>query len=229
MPSLLSKTQLEQLRQISTPTLSNAIEVFQIRPRSEGFMSPQIRCFFPELGPMVGYAVTGRIRAKEPPQGYSAIPREEWWEYILSQPSPRVVVLEDLDGYPPVGSFWGEVNGNIHKALGCVGTVTNGGVRDLEEVRSLGFHFFAAAPLVSHAYVHLVDYGQPVQVGGITVHPGDLLHADRHGVLLIPLEIANQLLSAVKEVEQRERILIDYCKSPGFSLEGLKNLWKATR
>jgi len=218
----LSPEELEALRKITTPTVSNAIETFNVRPRNEGFMDSSVRCILPELGTMVGYACTATIRAREQE---ASPPPWDMWEAVRRVPEPRVVVIQDLDAPQPVGSFWGEVNGNTYKALGCVGTVTNGGVRDLDEVRELGFHFFASCVLVSHAYVHLVDIGVPVQVGGITVRPGDLIHGDQHGVLVIPPEIARDIPKAAAEVERRERRIIGLCQSPDFSPEKLRELY----
>ena len=216
---------LLDIKRFDTPTVSNAIETFNVRPRNQGFMRPEIRCIFPEFSPMVGYAVTGRIRAAQaPPKGVSYTKRSDWWDFIVSIPQPRVIVLEDLDDPPGVGSFWGEVNGSIHRALGCAGAVTNGCVRDLKEVREMGFHFFAQHVAVSHAYVHMVEFGQPVTVGGLTVKPGDLLHGDLHGVHSIPLEIAPKIPDAVAKIVANERRTIDYCHSPEFTLEGLKKL-----
>lgn len=218
----LSPEELEALRKITTPTVSNAIETFDVRPRNEGFMDSSVRCILPELGTMVGYACTATIRAREQE---ASLPPWDMWEAVRQVPEPRVVVIQDLDAPQPVGSFWGEVNGNTYKALGCVATVTNGGVRDLDEVREMGFHFFASCVLVSHAYVHLVDIGVPVQVGGITVRPGDLIHGDQHGVLVIPPEIARDIPKAAAEVERRERRIIALCQSPDFSPEKLRELY----
>lgn len=224
MPEPLTQEELDALRRITTPTVANAIETFQVRARTEGFMDSTIRCIFPELGAMVGYAVTAKIAARERAQ--TAPPPWEMWETMPKTPRPWVVVIEDLDYPNPVGSYWGEVNGSIYQGLGCVGTVTNGGVRDLDEVRATGFHFFASCVLVSHAYVHLVEVGTPVSVGGLTVQPGDLLHGDQHGVLSIPLEIARELPQAAAEVERRERPIIDYARSPECSAEGLRRLFE---
>jgi 4-hydroxy-4-methyl-2-oxoglutarate aldolase len=225
----LSPRELDALRRLNTPTVSNAIEAFNTRPRSEGFMDPSIRCIFPELGVMVGYACTATVSAREPAPPDLQVSRFEQWDNVLSIPAPRVMVIHDLDDPPAVGSYWGEVQSNIYRALGCVGTVTDGSVRDLDEVRELGFHFFAAHVSVSHAYVHLVDFGQLVKVGGLTVHPGDLIHADQHGVLVVPHKVARDVVAAAAEVERVERQIIDYCKSPDFDVEGLKSLYKRLR
>ena len=220
---------LETLKTFNSPTVANAIEILNLRPRNEGFMNSSIGCVFPDLGVMVGYAATAKIRAVNPAAQGTALHPSAHWGKILQVPAPRVVVVQDLDDPPAVGSFWGEVNGNIHRALGCVGVVTDGGVRDLEEVHDLGFHFFARATIVSHAYIHIVETGTPVEVGGVRIQPGDLIHADRHGVQTIPKEIAPKIPRAVKQVEDAERPIIEFCKSKDFSVEGLKKLWASIR
>ena len=157
------------------------------------------------------------------PPGVRKIARSEYWESTAALPVPRIAVIQDLDSPSGTGSFWGEVNANIHRALGFVGAVTNGGVRDLEEMEGLGFAAFARVVSVSHAYVHLVDFGGPVRVGGAVVRPGDLLHGDAHGVLIIPHEIAPAIAEAAAHVEAAERELISYCRGSEFSLDGLKH------
>jgi regulator of RNase E activity RraA len=219
MNTPLTDQELDDLRSITTPTASNAIETFALRPRNEGFMDSTIECRFPELGAMVGYAVTAKIIASRPTDRQLA--HEDLWREFEKVPKPWVVVIEDLDYPQPIGSYWGEVNGSVYKALGAVGTVTNGGVRDLPEVRATGFQFFSSCVLVSHAYVHVVETGLPVSVGGLTVMPGDLLHGDEHGVLTIPLEIARALPRAAREIDAAERRLIDYARSGDCTTEGL--------
>jgi len=226
MPTPLLPDALAKLRQIPTPALSNGVEVFNIRPRTSGFMSSQIRCIFPDLGAMVGYAFTVTCRATEQPPKDAMARRFEMWRALEQAPAPRIIVLQDLDDPAGVGAYWGEVQSNVHRALGCIGTVTNGSVRDLDEVRAVGFHFFAGSVGVSHAYVHLVDFGKAVEVGGLTVHPGDLLHGDQHGVLQIPSELANRVGEGVAQVERFEREVITYCQTPGFTREGLEALFR---
>lgn len=228
MTEQLSRHELDALRKITTPTIANALELFNLRPRNQGFMSPEIRCLFPDMGVMVGYAVTCTIMADQPAPPGREVARPDWWDYILQMPEPRVVVVQDLDRQP-IGSLWGEVNGSVHKALGCIGTVTDGGVRDLDEVRAMGFYSFASCVLVSHAYVHLVDFGNPVKIGGVLVKPGDLLHGDQHGVISIPLDIAAQVPDAVAKVEARERPIIEACRARDFSVEKLKTVWQQMR
>jgi len=216
----LTQAHLEALRGISSPTLSNAIELFNLRPRNQGFMSPEIRCLFPAMRVMVGYAVTARFTAEQPAARPGS--RYEFWKHTLEIPGPRVLVLQDLDNPPGAGAFVGEVMATIHQRLGCVGVITNGHLRDLDEVRAMGFHFFAAGPCVSHAYVDLVDFGMPVKVGGLVVNPGDLLHADQHGVLSIPKEVVPRLPGAVATVLEREQKILRLCRSPEFNVEQLK-------
>lgn len=224
MSGNLRTEELEQLCRWSTCTVSNAIELFDIRLRNEGFMSPKIKCLFPELEPMIGYAVTAKISAASP--GDRQISREKWWEEILKIPAPRVIVIHDIDS-PVIGSFWGEVQANIHRALGCIAAVTNGAVRDLDEVKDLRFHLFSTCVSVSHVYVHLIDIGIPVKVGGLIVKPGDLIMGDKHGVISVPLKIARDVPAAAKQVEAWEQVVIKYCKSKNFSLEGLKKRMRA--
>jgi regulator of RNase E activity RraA len=214
----LDPSLLQALKRFDSPTLSNAIETFAIRPRDEGYMSMDIRCFFPELGPLVGYAATATIRARgEPAHGEQTA----LYQHVREIPEPRVVVVQDLDEPPGCGSLWGEVNATIFGALGCAGCVTDGCVRDLKEARAMGFQFFARGPGVSHAYVRVESAGQPVTVGGLRVSPGDLIHADQHGVLLIPREIAAQLPAAAEQVIAGEQALLGWVRSSEFDADEL--------
>ena len=211
---------VEALRGYDTPTLANAIEEFDVRPRDEGFARLDVRCMFPELGVMVGYAATATIRARGRGRGEQAA----LWQHVRSVPAPRVVVVQDLDEPPAHGSLWGEVNATVFQALGCVGTVTDGSVRDLNEVRGLGFHFFARGPAVSHAYVRVESVGEPVTVGGLAVQPGDLIHADQHGVLLVPRAIAAELPAAAERVMEREQTFLRWVRSPDFDPDRLAEM-----
>jgi 4-hydroxy-4-methyl-2-oxoglutarate aldolase len=223
MKPTLTTDELEALRRIDTCTLSNAIERFDVRLRNEGFADARVRCFFPRLGSMVGHAATFRIKCSSPPsQGHVYVNHNDWWNYLLSIPAPRVVVVQDLDERTGRGSFLGATHANILAALDCVGGVTNGAVRDLPAVEELGFHLFAGSVAVSHAYSHIVSLGGGVEVGGLRVEPGDLLHGDRHGVLSVPLDFATQLPAIAAEIVERERRLIDVCRSGGFTLEMLR-------
>jgi 4-hydroxy-4-methyl-2-oxoglutarate aldolase len=208
---------LEALKRFDSPTLSNAVETFEVRPRDEGYMSMDIRCIFPELGAMVGYAATATIRTKHRVHG----DQTALYRGVRDVPGPRVVVVQDIDEPPGHGSLWGEVNATIFGALGCVGCVTDGSVRDLKEARAMGFHFFARGPGVSHAYVRVESAGQPVTVGGLRVSPGDLIHADQHGVLKIPREIAGELPAAAERVIAAEQSLLRWVRSADFDADEL--------
>jgi 4-hydroxy-4-methyl-2-oxoglutarate aldolase len=214
----MADSMLDALRRYDSCTLSNAIERFDVRPRDTGYMSTEVRCIFPDLPVMVGYAATVTIRAR----GDVARRQDEpLWRHVVSLPGPRVVVVQDLDDPPAAGAFWGEVMSTIFLALGCEGTVTNGCVRDLQEVQKMGFRYFAGSIGVSHAYVRWEEIGSPIQVGGVTVRPGDIVHGDRHGVLLIPAEVAQELPAAADKVIQVEQELIQWVRSPDFNVDEL--------
>lgn len=219
----LDASVLDALRRYDTPTLSNAIETFDIRPRDAGFASMDVRCMFPDLGVMVGYAATATIRARGAVAGSASL----LWDHVLEVQSPRVVVVQDLDDPPAHGALWGEVNASIFTALGCVGTVTDGCVRDLDEVRSIGFQFFARGPGVSHAYVRVESVGEAVTIGGLRIEPNDLIHADKHGVLLIPGDIASELPAAADRIIERERKLIRWVRSSEFEPSKLAEMRRA--
>jgi regulator of RNase E activity RraA len=214
----LPADQLEELRRFNTPTISNAIEIFNIRQRHLGFLPHRVRCLFPDLGPVVGYAVTSQTRAAFSPEQAPDL-TADYLRYVAAQPGPKIAVGQDLDDPPGLGAQFGEVNSTIHKTLGCVGHITDGCPRDLDEVRELGFQLFGLNPCVSHAYVRLVGFGQPVEIAGVAVQPGDLIHADKHGVCVIPHDIAPELAEACREVERLERPLLELCRSDQFDLE----------
>jgi 4-hydroxy-4-methyl-2-oxoglutarate aldolase len=212
MTSELEPSVLEALKRYDSPTLANAIELFEVRPRDEGYMGHEVRCLFPDLGVMVGYAATTTMRAR----GRGAADPEPLTKHVQQVAGPRIVVVQDVDDQPAHGALWGEVMATTFTALGCLGTVTNGSVRDLDEARAIGFHFFAPAVTVSHGYARVEDVGGPVTVGGLTVSPGDLLHADKHGVLLIPAEIAAELPAASDRVIAAEQEYIRWVRSEEF-------------
>jgi len=228
MKTTLTPEKWEALRRLDTCTVSNAIETFEIRLRNEGYTDASVRCMFPKLVPMLGYAVTARIRCSGPPSdgGPAFLERTDWWNHILSVPQPRVVVIQDMDNNPGSGAFLGEVHANILMALGCVGAVTDGAVRDLPAVASTGFHFFARNVVVSHSYVHIVKTGGAVEVGGLKVQPGDLIHGDCHGVQSIPRQIAAQIPEAAERIMEKERKLIGLCRVSDFSLQRLSEIVK---
>ncbi len=226
MYQTISEETMAALGQIDTPSICNAIEALDVRPRNAGFMLAGIQGIFRDLPPAVGYAVTGVISADRP-EGRN-LSREDWVDFILTVPAPRFIVLHDIDS-PSRGAFWGEVQGNIHKALGAVGAATDGTVRDIDEVHDLGFQFFAGGISPSRAYVHLVEIGIPVNVGGLTVHTGDLMHGDKHGVTNIPLEIAAEIPAMNQTLADYEDKTISLCKSPDFTPEKLKEVLRLPR
>ena len=223
----VSEHVLDLLRHTDTCTVSNAIETFNVRMRNEGFLHGANRCMFPHLPPIAGYAATGRIRTSAPPiANVCYYHRLDWWEYVASLPSPRIMVLLDADTIPGTGAFVGEIHAHIARCFGCVAYVTNGTVRDLPSVEKTGFQCYASGASVSHSYAHIVDFGEPVTIGGWKISAGDLLHGDCHGVQTIPWEIAESLPKAVRSILNRESELIAMCQSPDFSLEKLASAIK---
>jgi len=214
---------VDGFRRLDTCSVSNAVETFDCRLRNEGFTDATVRCIFENRPPVIGHAVTARIHASSPPAvGHSYYDRTDWWTYILTVPPPRIVVVEDTDERPGIGAFVGEVHANILIALGCVAYVTNGSVRDVPQVSSAGLQLFAAHLSVSHAYVHIVEFGQPVKVGGLAIASGDVLFGDCHGLLTIPESILTRVPAVAERMRSAERDVISVCRSPSFSLEQLR-------
>ena len=220
----VSKQELESLRQLDTCMVANAIETFNVRLRNAGFADSSIHCVFEDAPPMVGYAATARLRTGEPPIAGRLQDRTDWWTSIMQMPEPRIVVLEDMDAPPGVGAFVGDVHGAILAALGCVGFVTNGAVRELPGLRKLGLALFSGSVAVSHAYAHIFDFGAKVIIGGLEVHPGDLLHGDRHGLLTVPREIVSEIPSVAVRLQRTEREIIEFCRSPEFTVDRLRRM-----
>ena len=219
----LTPEQLEALQRLDACTLANAIETFHERLRNEGFVDNTVRCLLPGLPPMLGYAATIKIRGSAPPTTAGVYPdRTDWWDHIASVPAPRIVVIQDVASRPGLGALVGEVHMNILRALHCVGVVTNGSVRNIPASESAGFHLFAGSVSVSHAYVHIVEIGKPVEIGGLQIQSGDLLHGDLHGVQSVPLDIAARVPPVAAQITAREQALIALCRSPEFSLEKLR-------
>jgi len=225
MNSLVSQETLAALGQVDTCAVANAIECFDVRLRNEGFTDASIRSQLPALPPIVGYAMTLRVRSASPSwKGENYLDRTDWWAFLQAKPKPQVLVIQDMDRHAGTGAFIGETHAAILQALGCVGAVTNGAVRDLPAVGRLGFRLFASSVAVSHSYMHVVEVGGTVDVAGLRIAPGDLLHGDQHGVVSIPAEIADQIPATVERIRERERKIVQYCHSPGFTLEGLKQI-----
>ncbi len=223
----LTEEDLAALRQFETCMIANAIDAFQVRLCNTGFADASVRCMFPDAPPMVGYAATARLRSGEPPVvGAKYSDRAEFWNSILEIPAPRILVLQDMDDAPGRGAFVGDMHAAILKALGCVGYLTNGAVRELPSVRTMGIQLFAGSVAVSHAYAHIFDVGAVINVGGMEVRPGDLLHGDRHGVLTVPPAIAAQVPGTAEKLQQMEQKIIDFCRSRDFSVAKLREIMK---
>ncbi len=227
---LLTEGELDALRQFDTCMVANAVETFNLRLHNTGFTNASIHCMFEDAPPMVGYAATARLRSGEPPMvGSTFRDRGNFWNSILEIPSPRILVLEDQDDPPGRGAFVGDMHAAILKALGCIGYLTNGAVRELPAVREMGVQLFAGSVAVSHAYAHIFDIGSAITVGGMEVSPGDLLHGDRHGVLMIPAKIAAAVPAAAAEIQRAEQKVINFCRSSAFSVAKLGEVMKTKR
>ena len=228
MKETLSAEQLNAIRQLSTCSVANAIETFDLRLRDEGHALSTVHSVFPTLPSMIGYAATVRIRCT----GVLARPHlypddtnwVNWWNYIQTIPGPRVVVVQDSDERPGTGAFLGETQATVLKALGCVGAVTNGAVRDLPSLSAMGFQVFAGSVAVSHAYVHIIEFGKPVEVGDLTIRPGDLLFGDCHGVLSIPKTIAADIPAVAEKFRHRAEKIAAACHASDFSVEKLHDV-----
>jgi 4-hydroxy-4-methyl-2-oxoglutarate aldolase len=222
----LRHVDFQKLLKFDTCTVSNAIERLKGRLRNEGSVPGSVlRCQFPKLGPMLGYAATGKMRSTSAPvSGRAYHENMHWWRYVASIPEPRVMVIEDVDESPGAGALVGELHAVISRALNCIGYVTNGSVRDLPAVEAVGFHLFAGSVAVSHMYAHVSEYGRPVKIGGVEILPGDLIQGDRHGVHTIPLSIASDIPKMASEILMEERELKEFCQSSRFSLQGLDEM-----
>jgi 4-hydroxy-4-methyl-2-oxoglutarate aldolase len=222
---VLRQEELEALRLLDTCTVSDAIETFAVRLRNTGFVNASIHCMFEDFPPMVGYAATARLRTDDPPiVGRRYHQRADWWKSILEIPAPRIAVIEDMDKPAGLGAFVGDMHGAILQALGCVGYVTNGAVRELRRIHDLGLQAFAGNIALSHAYAHVFDFGAVVKLDGLEVHPGDLLHGDRHGLLSVPKEIAAGIPAVAANQRAVEQRVINLCRSKNFSVDRLRQV-----
>jgi regulator of RNase E activity RraA len=222
--SPLTAAELAGLAAFDTPTICNALELLAPERRALGFTTETLICPFPERKPMVGYAKTGMIRAMErPPLDAAAMRRGrlDYYRYVAEGTSAKLAVIQDLDSRKGFGCFWGEVNSAIHKGLGCEGVVTDGGVRDLDMLAP-GFGVLCGKVTPSHAHVHPVAFGQEVDICGMLVRSGDLIHADRHGAVVIPAGVARQVAVAAALCGRREEPILKAARSQGFSIEVLE-------
>jgi len=220
----LTPALVEELQRYDTPTVCNALELLVPERRGYGFTTAPLVCTRPHLKPMVGIARTATIRSAHPSDLSGADARalsDAYYAYIDDGPKPSVIVMQDLDEQRGYGSFWGEVNSAIHKGLGCAGLVTDGGVRDLPDIAE-GFQMLADRVIPSHAYVHVVDFGRPVNVAGMRVRDGDVIHADMHGAVVIPHAVAAGVHDAAQQIIRRERVIIEAARQPGFDIHALR-------
>jgi regulator of RNase E activity RraA len=211
----ISSSVLAKLAKFDTPTICNVIELFDVRPRNRGYMDHRVKCNFPELPPIVGYACTAAFRSDAPPAGgdaYGSIGAQ--LGQFAKLPGPAIVVFQDLDD-PPASAVFGEVMCSTYQGFGSAGLVTNGAGRDLEQVRALKYPVFTGSTICSHGYCHLLHLGLPVRVGGLMVNQGDLLHGDANGVTNIPPEIAAEVADVSEEFLAAEETVMRYVKSPG--------------
>ena len=220
MQSPLTQEQIQQLKTFDTCLIADAIESFGVRLRNEGFATAGFRCLFKSLPPLVGYAATCKVRSTDPPMvGSRYEERTDWWKHIGSIPAPRVVAMQDIDHPPGTGAFFGKVHVSIFMALGCVGAITNGAARELSGIEASGFQVFAGRLALSRAYIHVVEYGGPVEVGGLVIRSGDLIHGDRHGVLTVPPELALKLPAVASAIREKKQQVMDLSRKPGTTRE----------
>jgi regulator of RNase E activity RraA len=229
MPSQPTSSALDALAAFDTPTVCNALELIVPEAHARGFTTRPAICGFPAQRPIVAYARTARIRAKSAPALDAQALRElrhEYYRYIDAGPKPSLVLIQDLDGPDAgYGAFWGEVQSAIHKGLGALGVVTNGSVRDIDQWAP-GFQFLAAAIGPSHAYAHLVDFGGEVEVLGMRVRSGDIVHADRHGAVVVPVDVLSKLPAAAEKVARREAAILAVARAPACTAEKLIAVFK---
>ncbi len=224
MTELTSQTR-EALLKLDTPTICNALEVVNPDRRARGFNIRPLVCAHPDLPPILGYARTARIRAQHKPS--QPVDNIGYYTYIeQGGPLPGIAVVQDLDDTPGYGALWGEVNTNVHFGLGCHGLVTNGSIRDIPDSQPK-FQMLAGMINPSHAWVHVVDWGSSVNVHGMEVDDGDLVHADLHGACVIPVEDAQNVVEEAARIMARERILIEASQKPGFSVQNIKDAYKS--
>jgi regulator of RNase E activity RraA len=212
----------EYLKTVDTPTLCNAIEALRVRPQSSGFAPLQLRCLFPEFGRMCGYAVTAQVETVTSMEPLSGEGFYELFDAIDTSPKPAVVVLQEIGGYRDYAAHCGEVMATIFTRLGATGLISDCGVRDVPEVRAIGMHYFARGTVASHAHFRIVRANVPVQILGVPIHPGELLHGDENGLTTVPDVTQAELEAAVDAVRERERRLMDYIRGPEFTLAGLR-------
>ena len=220
-----TQSHFEFLQSIDTPTVCNLLEIVVPERRGSGYTVRHLHCPFPELPPMIGFAKTVTFKAKDAVplgQGGYMQKRLDYLDYVAGAPRPSIMIMEDLDGeHVGYGAFWGEGQANLHKALGCLGTVTNGSVRDIPMIPP-GFQMLAGSISPSHAYVHVVDFAVPVNVHGMAVTSHDLIHADRHGAVVVPLDTIPAMVPALDKITKQEARIIQAARAPGATAATIK-------
>jgi regulator of RNase E activity RraA len=222
---MVSESQFAFLRSIDTPTVCNLMEIVAPERRGAFYTVKHLFCPFPHLPPMVGFAKTVTMRARDKVSGQSYMTkRMDYLDYVAAAPQPGIAVIEDLDDPAGYGAFWGEVQTNVHKALGCLGTITNGSIRDIPQIAE-GFQMLAGSLSPSHAYVHVEDFGIPVTIHGMAVKSGDFIHADQHGAIVVPVEAIDGMKAAADGLAAHEAKIIAVVKS-GKGVEAIKAAMK---
>jgi 4-hydroxy-4-methyl-2-oxoglutarate aldolase len=214
---IVSSEALEIMKKYDSATIANVIELFRIRPSTAGYLRGHIRAIYGDLPPVVGYATTATFRSAFPPEGPDKFP--EHLRAMQALPTPRIAVIQDLDE-PTMGATLGEVMSRSYRRFGCVAIVTSGGARDILAVRDLKFAIFASSIAVGHGYPRIEDVHVPVCLEGVTIHPGDIIHADANGVLVVPNAIAEQVAAACEEYVAVEKKIMDYLDRPDATIEG---------
>ena len=225
----ITKELAELLASVDTPTVCNAIEVAQGKRGFDAFTKRQVQPAVEALPAMFGFARTARIKASEPPSEPADVIRARrmaYYKHMSEGPQQRICVIEDVDGDNAVGAYWGEVNTTVHKGLGISGALTNGLMRDLGDLAP-DFQVLAGGVGPSHAFVHVVDIGKPVEVFGLPIQDGDFVHADRHGAVVVPPEILPQLPEAIAKMQASEELVLGPARESDFNFEKFEAAWSA--
>ncbi len=222
----LNEEEFRDLQELDSCSVANAIERFNLQLRNEGYTEGGLTCRFPEMASMLGYAYTLQVRSYAPPTKSRAYDLENtlWWDGLLALPQPRILVVQDMDRNPGMGALVGELHVEILRALGCIGVVTNGAVRDIDRVKAHRFHMFSNHLSVSHSYCHIVQNGVRIQIGGLEINSGDLIHGDQHGIIRVPKELASRIPKTAVALRQKEAEIVSFCRSQDFSIEELRAL-----
>jgi len=220
----LTDDDLKALAQWDTPTICNALEVAAPERRGHGYTVVPFSCIDPTLPPMVGYARTVKMRAGSPDLSgpKTMADRIPYFEYIAGGPQPSIIVVEDLDPRPGTGAYWGEVQTTVHKGLGALGAITNGSYRDVDD-SAPGFQMLGGMVNPSHAWVRAVDFDCPVSIHGMQVVTGDIIHADRHGAVVVPADVVKAIPDAVAAISRKEAVILDAARADGFNIDKLKH------